>query len=108
VIGEDDRCPVCAERNGCDLARGKGSCWCFHERVDPSIVELLAEQGIDDRCLCPKCAAGDVPSPCVRTCVLDQTSQACRGCRRTLSDIANWSSLGPEERARIWLRSRER
>ncbi|MCR9243943.1 MAG: cysteine-rich CWC family protein [bacterium] len=107
MIGEEHRCPVCGEHNDCDLARGKGSCWCFHERVDTRIVDLLAERGIEDRCLCPKCAAGDVPSPCVGTCVLDQSSQTCRGCRRTLPQIAVWSTLDPVERAKIWLRSRE-
>jgi predicted Fe-S protein YdhL (DUF1289 family) len=34
-----------------------------------------------------------VPTPCVRLCVIDAASGLCRGCLRTLEEIAAWSSL---------------
>jgi len=32
----------------------------------------------------------EVPSPCVNVCVMDEASGLCRGCARTLDEIANW------------------
>jgi uncharacterized protein len=40
-------------------------------------------------------------SPCVKTCVLDPASGYCLGCGRTLDEIAEWSSLSEEARARV-------
>lgn len=35
----------------------------------------------------------DVASPCIGVCVLDQRTRICRGCRRTIDEIAAWSSM---------------
>ena len=32
-----------------------------------------------------------VPSPCVSICVIEPRSGFCRGCLRTLSEIAGWA-----------------
>lgn len=40
-------------------------------------------------------------SPCVRLCVIDDASGQCRGCGRTLAEIAAWSSFGEPQRAAI-------
>lgn len=40
-------------------------------------------------------------SPCVNICVLDPVSGLCRGCGRTLDEIAQWTRLDNAERARI-------
>jgi 2-hydroxychromene-2-carboxylate isomerase len=40
-------------------------------------------------------------SPCVNVCALDPASGICRGCGRTLDDIARWSSLSDSERDAI-------
>lgn len=40
-------------------------------------------------------------SPCVNVCVMDPERGVCRGCCRTLEEIAAWSSLGEEEQARV-------
>ena len=37
-------------------------------------------------------------SPCVNVCVLDPSRGVCKGCGRTLEDIARWSSLSDAER----------
>jgi uncharacterized protein len=50
----------------------------------------------------------EVPSPCVNVCQLDPTTQICRGCLRTLEEIADWMELTAQQKravlARIELR----
>lgn len=52
-----------------------------------------------------------VPSPCIDVCKLDPQG-LCIGCRRTLGEIAEWSTAGNERRreilAELRLRSTER
>ncbi|WP_082594553.1 DUF1289 domain-containing protein [Sphingomonas sp. Root710] len=33
-----------------------------------------------------------VPSPCNQVCVIDPESGYCRGCRRTIDEIAAWAA----------------
>jgi 2-hydroxychromene-2-carboxylate isomerase len=40
-------------------------------------------------------------SPCVNVCVLDPARRACKGCGRTLDEIARWSSMSNAERDEI-------
>ena len=40
-------------------------------------------------------------SPCNKVCVLDPQSGLCRGCLRTLAEIAGWSAMSDAERERI-------
>jgi hypothetical protein len=40
-------------------------------------------------------------SPCTAVCVLDSDSGLCRGCFRTLAEIAAWASLERAEKQRI-------
>jgi 2-hydroxychromene-2-carboxylate isomerase len=40
-------------------------------------------------------------SPCVNVCVLDPARSVCRGCGRTLDEIARWSSMSDAERDEI-------
>ncbi len=42
-----------------------------------------------------------ITTPCIDVCVLDPVSDMCRGCGRTVEEIAAWASLGEAERARI-------
>ena len=42
--------------------------------------------------------ADDVPSPCVRICVVDDTCALCRGCYRTLDEISKWASYTSEQK----------
>jgi predicted Fe-S protein YdhL (DUF1289 family) len=41
-------------------------------------------------------------SPCIGICRLDEASQVCIGCYRTIQEIARWSSMGRDERARVF------
>ena len=35
-------------------------------------------------------------SPCINVCVLDE-HDCCRGCRRTVREIARWGRMSPDE-----------
>jgi uncharacterized protein len=40
----------------------------------------------------------NVPSPCVKVCVLDRSTGLCRGCLRTIEEVAGWMDMTPEEK----------
>lgn len=42
-----------------------------------------------------------VPSPCVGLCELDADTGLCRGCSRTMDEIAGWPTLGAAEKRRV-------
>jgi uncharacterized protein len=44
---------------------------------------------------------GGVSSPCVEICELDYTAGYCRGCHRTLGEIAAWGSCDDEGKKQI-------
>lgn len=39
-----------------------------------------------------------VPSPCTKVCRIDTASGYCLGCRRTLAEIAAWSSASDHDK----------
>ncbi|MDE1938019.1 MAG: DUF1289 domain-containing protein [Alphaproteobacteria bacterium] len=45
-----------------------------------------------------------IESPCVKICTMDALSGLCRGCGRTLDEIARWGSMSDAERAAIMSR----
>jgi predicted Fe-S protein YdhL (DUF1289 family) len=40
-------------------------------------------------------------SPCNKVCVIDPQSGLCRGCLRTLPEIAGWSGMSDAQRERV-------
>ncbi len=42
------------------------------------------------------------PSPCVSLCELDEAVGMCRGCGRTMAEIANWLKLDADAREAVW------
>ena len=40
-------------------------------------------------------------TPCNKLCVIDPQSGLCRGCLRTLAEIAGWSAMSDAERERV-------
>lgn len=42
-----------------------------------------------------------VATPCVMVCTVDGASGLCLGCFRTLPEIATWSRMAAEDRAKI-------
>ena len=53
-------------------------------------------------------AGPGVPSPCVSVCQMDERDGLCRGCWRTIDEIAGWGALPDEVRLQIWSRIEER
>jgi predicted Fe-S protein YdhL (DUF1289 family) len=45
-----------------------------------------------------------VPSPCVDVCQIEPVSGLCRGCRRTLDEIAVWGQLHDDDKREVWSR----
>lgn len=43
----------------------------------------------------------EIASPCVKICVVHPEARLCVGCLRTLDEIAAWSRMSAETRARI-------
>ena len=50
----------------------------------------------------------EVPSPCINVCQMDPDSGLCRGCRRTLQEIADWLEMSPGEKLAVLERVAER
>jgi predicted Fe-S protein YdhL (DUF1289 family) len=46
-------------------------------------------------------AESPIESPCVKICTLDTQAGLCRGCGRTLAEIAGWLRLTAGERRQI-------
>lgn len=42
-----------------------------------------------------------IETPCVNVCDIDRPTGLCRGCGRTVAEIARWSSMTGVERRRI-------
>lgn len=53
-------------------------------------------------------ARDDVASPCVKVCVMDDATGLCRGCLRTLREIAGWSAMSPREKREVLARVAQR
>ncbi|WP_245597913.1 DUF1289 domain-containing protein [Ottowia thiooxydans] len=43
-----------------------------------------------------------LPSPCVRTCRIDEQTGWCEGCFRRLEEISGWSSKSESDKWGIW------
>ncbi|HEX5051515.1 MAG TPA: DUF1289 domain-containing protein [Planctomycetota bacterium] len=44
---------------------------------------------------------GPPASPCTKVCVLDEARGWCRGCRRTLDEIARWSDMPDDQKRAV-------
>lgn len=45
-----------------------------------------------------------VPSPCVSICELDERHGRCKGCYRSLKEIAAWGGLTDADKLEVWER----
>ncbi|OYY21892.1 MAG: DUF1289 domain-containing protein [Polynucleobacter sp. 24-46-87] len=43
-----------------------------------------------------------VPSPCINWCDINPENGFCRGCYRTLTEIAGWSELSKADKLEVW------
>ena len=39
-----------------------------------------------------------LPSPCLGICIVDPATRQCRGCLRTVDEIAHWYDASPAEK----------
>ena len=44
-----------------------------------------------------------IKTPCVKVCVMDPQHRLCRGCFRTLDEIARWGTMSDAEREHVML-----
>lgn len=49
-----------------------------------------------------------VPSPCINVCEIAPDTGLCRGCLRTLDEIARWGSASETEKRAVWAEIRRR
>ena len=42
-----------------------------------------------------------IASPCSKVCVMNEATGLCRGCYRTLDEIAHWGTMSDAERAAV-------
>jgi uncharacterized protein len=50
----------------------------------------------------PKASGAPVPSPCISVCEMNASRDVCKGCFRTLDEIAAWSRLSDSHKRAIW------
>ena len=50
----------------------------------------------------------NIPSPCVKVCQLDPATSICRGCQRTIDEIADWVEYSDEEKLAVLARIERR
>ena len=62
-------------------------------RPDPRAQRTAMPAGSAAARLAAAAGGADVPSPCVSICEMSPDSGLCRGCFRTLDEIAAWSVL---------------
>ena len=53
-------------------------------------------------------ASSAIESPCVQVCELDPISGLCRGCQRTIDEIAAWGALDDAQKCAVLARLPER
>jgi predicted Fe-S protein YdhL (DUF1289 family) len=44
---------------------------------------------------------GLIETPCLKICALEPGSMLCRGCGRTVTEIAGWGAMSVSERRRV-------
>jgi predicted Fe-S protein YdhL (DUF1289 family) len=49
-----------------------------------------------------------IETPCIKVCVIDPANGLCKGCGRSLDEIARWGSMSDAERRRIMEGLKER
>jgi len=62
-------------------------------------MEWLAKQAVQ-----AQAKERNLPSPCISVCTMELSSGLCRGCLRTLDEIAVWSTMGDTDKRAVWAR----
>ena len=46
---------------------------------------------------------GQLPSPCIGVCVMEDASGLCKGCQRTIDEIIDWGAATESRKRQVWL-----
>lgn len=49
-----------------------------------------------------------VDTPCVKICMIDENTDLCRGCLRTVDEITNWGKYTRDKRLMVYLEIEKR
>jgi uncharacterized protein len=50
----------------------------------------------------------DIPSPCISICAVDETSGYCKGCYRTVDEVASWLYYNNAQKSDVLDKLRQR
>jgi predicted Fe-S protein YdhL (DUF1289 family) len=62
-------------------------------------MEWLVEKAV-----AAQAQAQNLPSPCIAVCRMETSTGLCKGCLRTLDEIAAWSTLDDAGKRTVWAR----
>jgi predicted Fe-S protein YdhL (DUF1289 family) len=62
-------------------------------------MEWLARQAVQ-----AQAKADRLPSPCIAVCTMQLADGLCRGCLRTLAEIADWPTMNDADKRLVWSR----
>lgn len=48
-------CPICHQKNQCNVDKQDNLCWCFTTKVDKELIALLPNNSINKSCICSRC-----------------------------------------------------
>ncbi len=51
----------------------------------------------------PRKHQGPLPTPCTGVCVMDAQTGYCKGCLRTIDEIADWGIASESRKRQIWI-----
>jgi predicted Fe-S protein YdhL (DUF1289 family) len=68
------------------------------DALDPDARRRKREQRRAERL---RHLASGPASPCISVCQMDDATDWCLGCRRTIDEIREWMIMPPEERQRV-------
>jgi predicted Fe-S protein YdhL (DUF1289 family) len=46
-------------------------------------------------------SSGEPASPCINVCEMDEKRGLCKGCLRTIDEIASWSAMSDDEKRKV-------
>ncbi len=51
---------------------------------------------------------GNLPSPCINVCMMDEANGFCHGCLRTIDEIIAWGRADENYKRAVWLQLKQR
>jgi len=56
----------------------------------------------------PRTHEGRLPTPCTGVCVMDEQTGFCKGCLRTIEEIADWCIASESRKREVWIALEQR